>query len=296
MNYLLFRLALHSRIALLLLIVMIGRSGATQEDPYFVTDHHHLPEAGALGMANYSVAGVPKQGHGFLGSEIEFEYRAAKWWATTLELHGQTTFGESTIFTGYTWSNKFKLASEGRLSLNPVFVVSWEDASAADKCVAEIEGHSSFNDFAIPNGVARPEREHEIETRLILSRDHRGWNFAGNILAAKDLSGEPWQFGYSLAFSRPFSTAKSSRSCNVCRRAFSAGMEFYGGLGDAHQFGLSQTSHYLGPAISWELANGIAFKAAPNFGLTQQSQRVFVHFAVIYDIPDFKKRVGEWFH
>jgi hypothetical protein len=130
---------------------------------------------------------------------------------------------------------------------------------------------------------------------LILSRDHRGWNFAGNILAAKDVSGEPWQFGYSLGTSRPFSTAKSDTQCNVCRRAFSAGMEFYGGLGDTHQFGLSQTSHYLGPTISWELANGIAFKAAPNFGLTQQSQHAFVHFAVIYDIPDFKKRVGEWF-
>jgi hypothetical protein len=39
----------------------------------------------------------------------------------------------------------------------------------------------------------------------------------------------------------------------------------------------------------------VAFKAAQNFGLTSESQRVFIHFAVIYDVPDFKKRVREWF-
>lgn len=80
----------------------------------------------------------------------------------------------------------------------------------------------------------------------------------------------------------------------MCPRAFSAGMELYGGLGDAHQFGISQTSHYLGPEISWKLANDIAFKAAPHFGLTQQSQHALIHFAVIYDVPDFKKKVREW--
>jgi hypothetical protein len=286
---------MHS-LAVALLIVIIVRPGAAQEAPYFITEHHHLPEAGALGLANYSVAGIPKQGHGFLGSDMEFEYRAIKWWATTLELHGQSTLGESTIFTGYAWSNKFKLAPAGQFFVNPVLVVTWEDASAADKSVAEIEGHSSLEDFATPNGVARRDREHEIETRLILSRDHRGWNFAGNVLTAKNLSGEPWQFGYSLGVSRPLSTAKSDKSCSACRRAFSAGMEFYGGLGDSDQFGLDRTSHYLGPALSWELTSGVAFKVAPNFGLTRESQRAFIHFAVIYDIPDFNKRVREWFH
>jgi hypothetical protein len=36
-------------------------------------------------------------------------------------------------------------------------------------------------------------------------------------------------------------------------------------------------------------------KAAPNFGLTTQSQRAFIHFAVVYDIPDFKERVRRLF-
>jgi hypothetical protein len=83
--------------------------------------------------------------------------------------------------------------------------------------------------------------------------------------------------------------------CTLCQRASSAGMELYGGLGDSDQFGLARISHISGRHFSSELANGVAFKAAPNFGLTSESQRVFIHFAVIYDVPDLKKRVREWF-
>lgn len=274
----------------------LPRAVEAQEDPYFVTDHYHLPDTGALGIATYAVAGVPKGGNGFLGSEMEFEYRATKWWGTSIVLHGQSTLGESTLFTGYSWENKFKLAPAGTFFLNPVLVFKWEDLSGADKSVAEIEGHASTEDFTTPNAVAHQTREHEVEMKLILSRDYRAWNFSGNMVAAKEWSDEPWQFGYSLGVSRPLSAREKDKGCNLCSRAFSAGMEFYGGLGDAHQFGLSNTSHYLGPAISWELANGVAFKAAPNFGLTRESQHAFVHFAMIYDIPDFKDHVRKWFH
>jgi len=93
-----------------LLVLATCQTATTQEDPYFVTDHHHLPDAGALGLANYSVLGAPGQGNGFLGSQMEFEYRMTKWWSTQVQLDGQTTFHDSTVFTGYSWTNKFKLA------------------------------------------------------------------------------------------------------------------------------------------------------------------------------------------
>lgn len=50
-------------------VLLISRcqSGFTQETPYFVTDHHHLPDPGALGLASYNVAGDPKIGNGCLG-------------------------------------------------------------------------------------------------------------------------------------------------------------------------------------------------------------------------------------
>lgn len=281
-------------ILLISLILMAGQRAGAQESPYFVTDHHHLPDAGALGLADYNVVGSPRIGNGFIGSTLEFEYRLEKWWATEVQLEGQSTLNDSTIFTSYTWVNKFKLVPKNRW-INSVLSVGWEDGNAANKSIVEVEGHSGEDDFNVRNDVARRIREHEIELKLVLSRDHKGWNFAGNVIGVKDLAGTPWEFGYSLGASRPLSTTDANTRCTFCRHSFSTGLEFYGGLGDAHSFGLQNTSHYLGPVFSWQISERFAVKAGPNFGLTPQSQHVLVHFAFIYDIPEFGKKVRELF-
>lgn len=264
------------------------------EDPYFVTDHHHLHEAGNLAIANYSVLGAPKNGNEFIGSQMELEYRITKWWATQVQFDGQTTWDDSTIFTGYSWTNKFKLFPDNHV-VNAALVISWEDGNEADKCIAEIEGHGSEDDFSLPNSVTRKIHEHEVEMKLIVSRDYKGWNFAGNIMAAKPQA-DSWEFGYSFGTSRPLSAADKDEHCMFCRRSISAGLEFYGGMGDAHAFGLQNTPQYLGPEMAWKLSERLAVKAGPHFGLTPTSQHVLVHFGVVYDIPDFNKRMAELFH
>jgi hypothetical protein len=282
-------------IIIVLLFVTASRTGSAQEDPYFVTDHHHLPEAGSLGLANYSVFGIPKSGNQFLGSELEFEYRMTKWWATQIELTGQKTWNDSTIFTGYSWVNKFKLVPTNHL-INLALSIGWEDSNDANKTIAEIEGHGGEEEFAVPNAIARKVQEHEIETKLIFSRDHEGWNFSGNIMSAKNLSNQPWEFGYSLATSRALSTVDGDSECTFCRKSFTAGLEFYGGLGDLHAFQLQSTPRYLGPEMSWKLTDKLAIKVGPHFGLTSQSQRVLIHFAAIYDIPGFNQRIKNLWH
>lgn len=287
---------LASRSWLLSVLFLIAcHTGFAQESPYFVTDHHHLPDHGALGLANYNVFGDPKIGNGFLGSVLEFEYRPLKWWSTEVQLEGQSTLNDSTVFTGYTWVNKFKLAPRNRW-INSVLSIGWEDTNEANKSIVEIEGHADEDDFNLRNDVARRLQEHEIEAKLVLSRDHKGWNFAGNLIAVKNLAGEPWQFGYSLGISRPLSTAEAKDHCTFCRKSVAAGFEFYGGLGDAHSFGLQNTSHYLGPVMSWQLTDRMSLKAGPHFGLTRESLHALVHFAVVYDIPDFGNRIRELFH
>lgn len=282
------------QLAMAVLLAACQRANAF-EDTYFVTDHHHLPEAGALGIANYSVFGVPKVGNQFIGSQMELEYRVTNWWATQVQFNGQSTWNDSAIFTGYTWSNKFKLFPDNHW-VNSALIVEWEDANAADKCIAEIEGRAAEEDFALSNNELRKLHEHELEMKLIVSRDYKGWNFAGNVIAAKNLTGEPWEFGYSLGTSRPLSTDEVDGHCLFCRRSISAGLEFYGGLGDAHSFGLQNTPHYLGPEMSWKLTDRLAIKVGPHFGLTPQSQRFLAHFGVIYDIPKFNQRMAELFH
>lgn len=263
-----------------------------QEEPYFVVDNHHLQEAGTLEIANYSVAGEPQMGSRYLGSEFELEYRFEPRWASELDLQYQTTFGDSTIFTGYTWANRFRLLPSNHW-INPVLFVAWEDANGADKSIAEIEGSGSEADFTDKNAVARETREHEIETKLILSRDKNGWDFSGNVLAAKELRDTPWQFGYALGLSRPLSTADSERQCDFCRRSITPGLELYGGLGDADRFGFHDTVQYIAPEISWELRSGFAVKMSPNFGLTHASQHGMLHFALIWGFPHFGRRVRD---
>jgi hypothetical protein len=288
------RHSLWLQLAMAVLLAACQRANAF-EDTYFVTDHHHLPEAGTLGIANYSVVGAPKQGNGFVGSQMELEYRITNWWATQVQFDGQTTWNDSTIFTGYSWTNKFKLFPDNHW-LNSALVVSWEDGNAADKCVAEIEGHAAEEGFALSNDDLRKIHEHELEMKLVVSRDYKGWNFAGNVMAAKDLAGEPWEFGYSVGTSRPLSTADGDEHCVFCRKSVSAGLEFYGGLGNAHSVGLQNTPHYLGPEMSWKLTDRLAVKVGPHFGLTPQSEHFLVHFGVIYDIPKFNQRMAELFH
>ena len=280
---------------LAMVLLVAAWQTAIAEDPYFVTDHHHLPEAGNLAISNYSVLGTPKSGNGFLGSQMEFEYRIAKWWATQVQFDGQTTWNDSTIFTGYSWTNKFKLYPSNRW-LNSAFVISWEDGNAADKSLAEIEGHGTEEDFALSNSVTKKIHEHEVEMKLIVSRDYKGWNFAWNFMTAKSLAAGPWKWGYSLGTNRPLSAADGNGHCVFCRRSMSAGLEFYGGLGDSSSFGPQRTPQYLGPEMSWKLSERAAVKAGPHFGLTPASQHVLMHFAVVYEIPHFNKSVRKILH
>jgi hypothetical protein len=265
-----------------------------QEEPYFVVDNHHLQEAGTLEIANYSVAGDPAIGSRYLGSEFELEYRFQPRWASELDLQYQTTFGDSTIFTGYTWANRIRLLPRNHW-VNPVLFLAWEDANGADKSIAEIEGRGTEADFTDRNALAAKTREHEIETKLILSRDQNGWDFSGNVLAAKELRDEPWQFGYALGVSRPLSIADSEDKCDFCRRNINPGLELYGGLGDANAFGFHDTAQYIAPEVSWEFRNGFALKISPSFGMTHTGQHGMLHFALIWGFPHFGRRVRSLF-
>src|SRR5271166_798232 len=139
-----------------------------QESPYIVTYDHHLEEPGSLEVEYFSTFGTQRGGNDFLASWAEFEYGATAWWTTEIYLDGQTTFNDSTIFTGFRWENRFRLLQREHF-INPVLYVE--------------------DDYAIPNAIARQEHNHEIETKLLLSKNFSGWNIAENTLAAKNVTG-----------------------------------------------------------------------------------------------------------
>jgi hypothetical protein len=265
-----------------------------QESPYVVTYDHYLEEPGNLEIEYFSTFGTQRGGNDFHAFWAEFEYGATAWWTTELYLEGQTTFSESTIFTGYRWENRIRpLKSEH--FINPILYFEYERKNGADKILKEVEGHDVQADFLIPNAEARKEHIHELELKLILSSTVKGWNFSENVLAAKDLSNRPWEFGYAVGASRPLAMKASATRCSFCPQNFVAGVEMYGGLGDRYSFGLKDTSHYLAPAIAWNLPSGWTLRVSPGFGLNDNSHSFLLRWGISREISGFGEMVTRMF-
>jgi hypothetical protein len=257
-----------------------------QEYPYFVTYSQELEEPGNLDIEMFNVVGNPQGGDNFIGSDVEFEYGLKGWWTTEFYLDGQATQNQSTIFTGFRWENRFRPLSREHW-INPVLYVEFEDINGANKSLKEVVGHDGRYDFLVPNWLARMDRERELELKLILGSNVRGWNISENFIAEKNLAGDPWEFGYAFGVSRPLQLAARARECAFCAEKFQAGLEMYGGLGDADGFGLHLTSQYLGPTLNWSAPNGMTLAFSPQFGLNGYSIPVLYRFSVSYEIQQF---------
>src|SRR6201998_4970780 len=167
-----------------------------QENPYIVAYDHNLEEPGSLEIEYFSTFGTERGGPNYHAFWSEFEYGATAWWTTEFYLAGQTTFGDSTVFTGFRWENRFRpLKSEH--FINPVLYVEFENINGADKIMKEVEGQDVEADYLATNAVARQEKKREMEFKLIISRNYKCWNFTENTIASKNLTHQPREFGYA---------------------------------------------------------------------------------------------------
>jgi len=281
-------------VSLLALLALVPASLRAGEGPYFVTYDHQMEEPGNLEISFNPVFGLPKTANGFVGSTTEIEYGIKAWWTTEFYLDSQTTRRESTLFTGWRWENRIRPLMREHW-INAVLYFEFEDINGADKSLKEIVGHDVEGDWTEPNHETRLEKEREIETKLILSSNYKGWNIAENFIAEKNLANEPWEFGYAFGVNRPLGLEASSRACNFCRENFRLGAEMFGGLGDWHEFGLANTSHYLAPIVAWDLRNGTTLRVSPAFGLTEGSARALVRLSISYELEGAGRRVREMF-
>jgi len=265
-----------------------------QENPYIVAYDHNLEEPGSLEVEYFSTFGTQRGGPGFHAFWGEFEYGATAWWTTEFYLDGQTTFDQSTLFTGFRWENRVRPLKREHF-VNPVLYVEFEDINEADKILKEVEGHDVEADQAVPNSISRQQVVREIELKLILSSNYKGWNFTENTLAVKNLSNQPWEFGYALGVSRPLAMKGAAHRCNFCPQHFIAGLEMYGGLGDRASFGLHDTSQYLAPGLVWNLPSGWTLRIEPTFGLNGNSHQFLLRWGVSYEISAFGRMVESLF-
>jgi hypothetical protein len=264
------------------------------EAPNFITYTHQMEEPGNLEINTRGVVSKPEGGSRFLGSAMEFEYGATAWWTTEVYLDGQATVADSTLFTGFRWENRFRVLPREHW-INPVLYVEFEDINGADKSLLEVVGHDGNDDFLGPNDEARRERKREIEAKLILGSHVKGWTIAENFIVEKNIRHEPWEFGYAVAISRPLALKAKPDRCTFCAENFQAGIEMYGGLGTHENFGLTDTSHYLGPTAAWQVPNGPLLRFSPEFGVTGQSLPVLLRFSVSYEVAQAGRAIRQMF-
>jgi hypothetical protein len=276
---------------LIFVALLLSASAVAQEAPYFVTYDHHLEEPRNLEIATSSTIGVPRFGQqAYFAPYMELEYGVKAWWTSEFYLEGQSTRGDSTVFTGWRLENRFRpLAREHWI--NPVFYLEYENVNEATRIQKEIVGNTP--DFGAPNAELIKERSHELETKLILSSDARNWNFSENFIVEKNLyASEGFEFGYALGISRPLGTMASAGNCRVCRENFAAGVELYGGLGSTNGFGLHNTTHYLGPVLSWQISDNASLHFSPAVGLTRESNPVLLRFGYSYEVRGFGRKLA----
>ncbi len=282
----------------IVLVLLFGfflpAGAAAQENPYIVAYDHYLEEPGNLEIEYFSTFGTQRAGNDFHAFWMEFEYGATAWWTTELYVDGQSTFSDSTIFTGFRFENRFRVLKREHF-VNPLLYVEYENTSGADKILKEVEGHDVESDYAPANAVLRQEHDHELEFKLLLSGTHKGWNLTENTMATKNLSNEPWEFGYAIGASRPLGLKASRKRCSLCPQNFIAGAEMYGGLGDRHSFGLHDTSHYLAPVVAWNLPSDWTLRLSAGFGLNDNSHRFLLRWGVSREINGFGSLVSRLF-
>jgi hypothetical protein len=279
---------------LILSAVVSCSIASAQEAPYFVTYDHHLEEPGNLELETSSTLGVPRSGQRtFFAPYSEIEYGVAGRWTAELYFEGQSTSGDSAVFTGWRLENRFRPLKREHW-INPVLYFEYEGVNEASRIRKEIVGHAELSSER--NAELADTQVHELETKLILSSNLHDWNVAGNFIVEKNLSAsEGFEFGYSFGVSRPLARIATAGECRWCRENFSAGVEMYGGLGSTLDLSLHETAHYIAPAIRWQLSNNASIRFSPAIGLTHVSNPVLLRFGYSYEIQDFGGKVARMF-
>jgi hypothetical protein len=277
----------------LLTVLLAWNRTMAQDTPYFVTYDHHLEPAGTLEIETFATLGLPnapeaadpqERGQRFYAAPYaEIEYSILNRWTTALYIEGQSTAGDSALFTGWRWENRWRpLKREHRI--NPVLYLEFESLNEASRIAKDIAGEGP--DLDVANSELQPMKAHELETKLILSSDFRGWNVAENFLVEKNLSkGEGYEFGYAFGVSRDLGMITSASHCSFCRQRFVLGVESYGALGGtAHGFGWHDTAQYIAPAISYRLGERGTLHFSTAFGIGHEGSRLLLRIGYTHEI------------
>jgi hypothetical protein len=262
-------MARHSRLAVLCALVLGGvvDTAEAQERPYFVTYSDRLEEKGDLEVSLLSTIGDVKSAPNYVAPWIEIEYGITPRWTTEVYLEGVTINKDASAFTGWRWESRFRPFA-GEHFLNPVLYIEYENVNEGSRIQKEIVGEGSTS--RDPLGILKHEHAHELEGRLILSKQVADWEMAGNAIFEKNLSAdEGLEYGYAAAASKRIGH-------------FIAGVEAYGGLGASNPE-FEQTRHFIAPILGWRVSKGL-LKGSVGVGVTAASERYLFRIGYSLDL------------
>jgi len=264
-----------------------------QEVPYFVTYDHHLEEPGNIVLETFTTTGVPSGRqpgqHFYIAPYMEIEYGLTNRLTTSMYWEGQGTAGDSAVFTGWRFESRFR-PSLREYRINPVIYLEYESVNDASRINKEVVGEGV--DLDVPNSRLRAVKNHELETKLILSSDFRNWNLSENFVVDKNLSrGEGFEFGYAVGVSRWLGKRDETAKCRFCSQSFVLGAELYGGFGSSlePQFGLRDTAMYVAPSLSWQVSPNASLRASTAIGIAHETNAVLLRIGYSYEIHAFRK-------
>lgn len=240
--------------------------------PYFNTYTHHM-EAGEWEIeAGVDAVRAPGGGWSY-GQALEIEHGFNEHLAASLYLLGTWDPGAAARLDGYKVETRFRPWVRN-FFWAPAFYLEYEQFHHPETYRDAALG------FAETGGDEGPfKTEHELETRLILSQDFEWGNLSLNLVAEKNLNGEPMAFGYTGGFfiKGPSSGVEGTAAFDPDGDGdshFLYGVEFFGNLGVSGKFGLYRggQEHYAQPFAAFPLSKRLTLKTGAAIGLTRQSE------------------------
>jgi len=148
---------------------------------------------------------------------LELEYSPTSRYVTELYVEGFKTedTGRGHI-SGYRWENRYRLTTD-ESGWNPMLYLEYENVDARIHHKMEVTGwiNPPYDDSG------GGDREHDIDGKLILSRDFGPYNFAFNFIGEHNLDTGVTEFGIATGVMRFFRpgrtrTATSGRKSEAC--------------------------------------------------------------------------------
>ena len=180
-------------------------------------------------------------------SEVTGGYGVTSFWQTEVGFEWEHNDEDDTKFTALVWENKFQLAPEGALFIDPGLKIEYARSltGGADEVIA----------------------------RLLLAKTIGKFNNLSNINVGREFgedSSDETEYGFSYGLSYNHSDT------------FAYGLEWHSDFGN-FEGGYNEQEHRVGPAIYGNLAENIPFEAGVLFGVSEHAPEAELKAVIEYE-------------